>query len=198
MRYDLAMDPFAYEQYLIRRKLLTFVHTDFSIHVPSGEAVLWGRKKGFKLKEDIRLFEDPAMQREVLSIQARQALDFSGTYDVVDARERRKLGALRRKGLRSILRDEWQLLDPEDRPFATMQEDSQQMALLRRFLSNLIPQSFDVIAGGTTVAEVKQQFNPFRFRLDVDFSLDSHRQLDRRLGIAAAVLLSMIEGRQSD
>lgn len=192
------MDPFAYERYQIRRKLLTFVHTDFFLHAPSGEIVLWGRKKGFKLKEDIRLFEDAAMQREVLSIQARQALDFAGAYDVTDSRERRKIGALRRKGLRSILRDEWQMLDPEDRPFGTMLEDSQKMALLRRFLSNLVPQSFDLIVGGATVAEVKQQFNPFRFRLDVDFSLDPSRQLDRRFGLAAAVLLSMIEGRQRD
>jgi uncharacterized protein YxjI len=192
------MDPFAHERYLIRRKLLKLVHTDFFVLAPSGETALWGRKKGFKLKEDIRLFEDEAMQREVLSIQARQVLDFAATYDVLDSRERRKIGALRRRGLRSILRDEWEMLDPEDRPFGVMMEDSQQKALLRRFLTNLIPQSFDLIVGGATVAEVRQQFNPFRFRLDVDFSPDSRRQLDRRLGLAAAVLLSMIEGRQGD
>ena len=190
------MQPFEHPTYLIRRRLFTLIHTDFSLRSPSGEPVLWGRKKGFKLKEDIRLFEDPEMQREVLSIQARQMIDFSGTYDVVDSRERKKIGALRRKGLRSILRDEWHLLDPEDRQVATMQEDSQNMALLRRFLSNLIPQAFNVIIGGTTVAEIRQQFNPFRFRLEIDFSRDSRRQLDRRLGITAAVLLSMIEGRQ--
>jgi hypothetical protein len=196
--YDSAMDVFIYEQYQIRRKLFSFIHTDFYLHAPSGEIVLWGRKKGFKLKEDIRLFEDAAMQREVVSIQARQMIDFSATYDILDSRERRKIGALRRKGLRSLLRDEWQLLDADDRAIGTMQEDSQQLALLRRFLTNLVPQSFDVIIGGTTVAEVKQHFNPFRFRLDVDFSLDSRRQLDRRIGVAAAVILSTIEGRQGD
>jgi uncharacterized protein YxjI len=190
------MDPFTLEHYQIRRKLLSLIHTDFALHAPSGEIVLRGRKKGFKLKEDIRLFEDEAMQREILSIQARQVLDFSATYDVTDSRQRRRIGALRRKGLRSMLRDEWEILDPEDRPFGMIQEDSQQKALLRRFLTNLIPQSFDVIVGGTTVAEVRQHFNPIRFRLDVDFTLDGRRQLDRRLGLAAVVLLSMIEGRQ--
>ena len=192
------MEPFAHDQYQIRRKLFSVVHTDFFLHAPSGEVVLWGRKKGFKLKEDVRLFEDEGMQREVLSIQARQALDFSGTYDVIDSRQRAKIGALRRKGLRSILRDEWHLLDAEDRQIGIMQEDSQGKALLRRFLTNLVPQSFDVIVGGTPVAEVRQHFNPFRFRLDADFSLDSRRQLDRRLGVAAAVLVSIIEGRQND
>ncbi|HEY0592699.1 MAG TPA: hypothetical protein VGF40_13090, partial [Thermoanaerobaculia bacterium] len=174
------------------------VHTDFYLHGPSGEIALWGRKKGFKLKEDIRLYEDAGMQREVLSIQARQALDFSGTYDVVDSRERRKIGALRRKGLRSILRDEWHLLDPEDRQVGVMQEDSAGLALLRRFLTNLVPQRFDVSVGGETVAEVNQHFNLLHYRLDLDFSRDGGRRLDRRLGIAAASLLATIEGRQSD
>ena len=193
-----TMDPFGHQQYLIRRRLFTLIHTDFRLLAPSGEPVLWGRKQGFKLKESIGIFADESMEREVLSIQARQMIDFSATYDVSDSRERRKIGALRRKGLRSILRDEWQLLDPEDRQIATMQEDSQGKALLRRFLSNLIPQSFDILMGGTTVAEVRQQFNPIRFRLEIDFSLDSRNQLDRRLGVAAAVLLALIEGRQRD
>lgn len=196
--YHLRMDPFGYDRYLVRRKFLSFVHSDFFLHAPSGEIVLWGRKKGFKLKEDIRLYEDAGMQREVLSIQARQRLDFSGTYDVEDSRERRKIGALRRKGLRSILRDEWHLLDPEDRQIGVMQEDSQGLALLRRFLTNLVPQKFDVTVGGSTVAEINQHFNPIHFRMDLDFSLDARRQLDRRLGVAAAALLSTIEGRQSD
>lgn len=187
------MNAFGYDQYLFRRKFLSLIHTDFFLHAPSGEIVLWGRKK---LKEDIRIWEDAGMQREVLSIQARQALDFSGTYDVTDARERRKIGAVRRKGLRSIVRDEWQLLDADDRPIGTMMEDSQQLALARRFLSNLIPQSFDVMLGGSPVAEVKQRFNPFFLRLDIDFSLDSKRHLDRRFGLAAVSLLALIEGRQ--
>lgn len=192
------MDPLAFDRYLVRRKFLQFVHTDFYLHAPSGEVVLWGRKKGFKLKEDIRLYEDQGLQREVLSIQARQALDFSGTYDLVDSRERRKIGALRRKGLRSILRDEWHLLDPEDRQVGMMQEDSAGLALLRRFLTNLVPQRFDVSVGGETVAEVNQHFNLLHYRLDLDFSRDTGRRLDRRLGIAAASLLATIEGRQSD
>ncbi|MFZ2492585.1 MAG: hypothetical protein WA208_13990 [Thermoanaerobaculia bacterium] len=192
------MDPFAYDHLMVRRKLFTIIHTDFSLQTPDGTKVLWGRKKGFKLKEDIRIYADEEMTREILSIQARQLIDFSGTYDVVDARDQRKIGALRRKGLRSIFRDEWHLLGPDDVQIGTMQEDSAGMALLRRFLSNLIPQAFNVMIGSSTVAEIRQQFNPFRFRLGIDFTRDPQRQLDRRLGVAAAVLLSMIEGRQSD
>lgn len=192
------MDPFSFDRYQIRRKFLSFVHKDFFVLGPSGEIVLWGRKKGFRLKEDIRIFDDPAMQREVLSIQARHAIDFAATYDVWDSQSRLKIGALRRKGFRSILRDEWELLGPDEASIGVMQEDSQGMALLRRFLVNLIPQSFDITSGGSTLAQVRQHFNLIHFRLDLDFSPDSARRLDRRLGVAAAVVLSTIEGRQRD
>ena len=46
------------------------------------------------------------------------------------------------------------------------------------------------------VAEYRQRFNPFILKLDVDFSADGDGRLDKRLGIAAGVLLSAIEGRQ--
>jgi hypothetical protein len=48
------------------------------------------------------------------------------------------------------------------------------------------------------VADFKQRFNLFSYQLDVDFSMDTTRQLDRRLGVAAAILLAAIEGRQSN
>ena len=70
------------------------------------------------------------------------------------------------------------------------------MALLRRFVTNLIPQTYNVQIGGAQAAEFKQNFNPFVTKLTLDFSLDTQHRLDRRLGIAAGVLLCAIEGKQ--
>jgi hypothetical protein len=190
------MDPFAHERYELRRRFFNLVHTNFFIHGPGGEVALFGRKRGFRLKEDIRLYGDEALQREILSIQARQVLDFSASYDVIDSREGKQVGTIQRKGLRSILRDEWHILDAAERPLAIVQEDSAQLALVRRFLSNLVPQSFHISMGSSTVGVISQHFNPIRLRLSIDFSLDSRRQLDRRLGLAVAALLGTIEKRQ--
>ena len=191
------MDAFGQNQFELRRKFFSFPHTSFTIFSGSGAPLLYGRKKGFKLKEDIRVFEDEGLTREVLAIQARSVLDISATYDVTDSRERRPVGILRRKGLKSILRDEWQILGLNEEPIATVQEDSQAMALVRRFLSNLIPQSYHVLAKDSfPIGEIKQNFNPFLLHLRIDFSRDSARVLDRRLGLAAAVVLGTIEGRQ--
>ena len=189
------MDPFLHERYELRRKFFSPIHTDFTILGPNEQVVFYGRKKGFKLKEDIRLFADEGRQRELLIIEARTVIDFSASYDVTTP-QRARIGVLRRKGMRSILRDEWEILDSNERPLAVVQEDSQAMALVRRFLTNLVPQSFHITIQGSPVAEVRQHFNPFRLRMDVDFTLDSRRSLDRRLGLAAASLLGTIEGRQ--
>ena len=73
------------------------------------------------------------------------------------------------------------------------------MALIRRFIpfANLIPQEYHGDIRGTPVCTFKQNFNPFVMKISLDFSADVNRLLDRRLGLAAAVLLCAIEGKQS-
>jgi hypothetical protein len=71
------------------------------------------------------------------------------------------------------------------------------LAMLRRLLlGSLLPQNYDLTINGERVADIKQNFNLFRYELNVDFSMDTSRRLDRRVGLAAAVLLAIIEGRQ--
>ena len=47
------MDAFGHDRYELRRKFFSPLHTNFTILDSSGHAVLFGQKKGFKLKEDI-------------------------------------------------------------------------------------------------------------------------------------------------
>lgn len=189
-------DRFAPPTFLIRRKVFKLAGGAFHIFDPHGQLVMYSHMKAFKLKEDIRLYTGEDKQHELLAIRARQVLDISATYDVTDSSSGEKVGAVRRKGMRSLLRDEWLLLDPFDREIGLVREDSMGKALLRRFLTNLVPQSFDAVVNGQTVATFRQNFNPFVLKLTVDFSTDHGRLLDRRLGLAAALLLCAIEGRQ--
>lgn len=189
-------DRFAYPTYLIRRKVFKLAGGAFHIFDPQGQLLMYSQMKAFKLKENIRLFSGEDMREELLAIHARTVLDISATYDVTDSTTGQKVGALRRKGMRSLLRDEWLLLDTTDREVGHIREDSLGKALLRRFLTNLVPQSFDAEMAGRKVATFRQDFNPFVLKLTVDFTPDQTRALDRRLGLAAAILLCAIEGRQ--
>ena len=137
------------------------------------------------------------MQKEVLSIQARNIIDFSAAYDVIDSATGTKVGVLKRKGLKSIIQDEWIIMDANNQEIGLIQEDSTVLALIRRFLTNLIPQKYHGQVGGQQVCIFKQNFNPFVMKINLDYSMDTQGLLDRRLGIAGAVLLCAIEGRQN-
>ncbi len=188
---------FQYQTYLVRRKIFKLFGAAFHIYDPNGNVAFYSNLKAFKLKEDIRLYTGEDMQTELLSIGARRVLDISSEYDVTDASTGERVGALKRQGLKSILRDEWSILDINDNVVGTIKEDSMAMALIRRFLSNLIPQTYHGEMHGQQVCLFKQNFNPFVMKVTLDFSMDTQGLLDRRLAIAAAVLLCAIEGKQN-
>lgn len=187
---------FTFQQYTVRRKVLKLFGGAFHVYGPNEELVMYSKMKAFKLKEDIRLFTGEDMQHEVLAIRARNVIDFSASYDVFDASTGEKLGSLRRRGWKSIMRDEWKILNASDQEMGTIREDSMAMAMIRRFLTNLIPQSYHVDLQGAPVAAFHQNFNPFVYKLRLDFSPDTGGLLDRRLGLAAGILLAAIEGKQ--
>jgi uncharacterized protein YxjI len=193
-----AMNPiFEFPTYLLRRQVLALTGK-FRLYDPAGRMVLFSEQKMFRLREDIRVYDSEDKAREVLSIKARQILDFSAAYDVVDTALNQKVGVLRRKGLHSLLRDEWEVLDANDNLIGQLFEDSMGLALLRRFLlGSLLPQNYDITVGGARVADLRQNFHLFRYELNLDFSMDTARRLDRRVGIAAGILLATIEGKQS-
>ncbi|EPX63821.1 hypothetical protein D187_004950 [Cystobacter fuscus DSM 2262] len=193
---ELASGRFGQSRYVIRRKFFKIFGDAFHIYDEAGQVLFYSKLKAFKLKEDIRVFTNEDMNEEVLTIKARSILDFGATYDVTDAKTGEKLGALRRKGLKSILRDEWLVLDRNDQEVGLIQEDSMMLALVRRLLSNLVPQTFTATVNNEPVFSFRQHFNPFIQRISLDFGMDRSGRLDRRLGIATAVLLCAIEGRQ--
>ena len=193
---ELAQGRFGQSRYLIRRKFFKLFGGAFHIYDEAGQVAFYSKMKAFKLKEDLRVYTGEDMTREVLSIKARNILDISATYDVTDPTTGEKVGALRRKGLKSLLRDEWLILDVGDREIGTIQEDSLLLGLVRRFLTNLVPQTFKGQMGAEPVFTFRQHFNPFIQKIALDYSEDRAGRLDRRLGIAAAILLCAIEGRQ--
>lgn len=187
---------FQYDRYLLKRQVLALTGI-IRIYNPYGQMVLFSQQKMFKLKEDIRVYTDETRSQELLYIQARQIIDFSAAYDVIDSQGGTKVGVLRRKGFRSIVRDEWEVLDASDQPMGALYEDSLRQALLRRFLLGiLLPQNYDLSISDMRVADLRQKFNLFRYELEIDFSMDTSHLLDHRLGIAAGILLGIIERRQ--
>src|SRR4030067_2129477 len=122
---------FQHNQYLLKRQVFALTGK-FRVYDPAENLVLFSEQKMFRLREDIRVYSDESKSQELLTIQARQIIDFSAAYDVMDATTGEKVGVLRRKGLASLLRDEWEVLDASDQLRGLLFEDSMGLALPRR------------------------------------------------------------------
>ena len=187
---------FMHNQYLLKRQVLALTGK-LRLYNPAGEMVLFSQQKMFRLREDIRVYADEGQSQELLTIKARQIIDFSAAYDVIDNTNNERVGVLRRKGLRSMLRDEWEVLNANESLLGILTEDNMTLALLRRFIAgSFLPQNYDLLVNDQRALDLKQRFNLFRYELDLIFSPEI-AQLDHRLGIAAGILLAIIEGRQS-
>jgi len=182
-------------RYLIRRKVLTVLGQKFHVYDGHGKLLGFSAQKAFKLKEDIRFYADETMTRERMLIQARQIIDWAASYDVIDSESGEKIGACRRKGWTSMMRDSWEILDINDIPVAKVQEDSMLMATLRRLLGGWIPQKFHITCStGIKQADLRVRFNPFVYKMEVDILPEA--TVHRGLILASGILLAAIEGRQ--
>jgi hypothetical protein len=191
----LNAERFRQPTYQIRRKVFKIFGGSFDVYGPDGSLVLFASQKAWKLREDIRLYGDKQKSEELLLIKARNIIDFSAAYDVLDPQTDRKLGAFKRRGWSSLFRDSWIVMDENDAEVGFIKEDSAAMALLRRFIT-LIPQTYHCEVNGTPVCTYRQNFNPFVYKLNIDFA-EAGPAPDKRLTIAGAVLLAAIEGKQS-
>ncbi|MGE8720477.1 hypothetical protein ACO2KH_04010 [Leptospira terpstrae] len=192
------MQQFTLNRYFAKKSFLKIFGGEIRIFDETKSNLLFFvKQKAFKLKEDITVYADETKTKELLKIKARSVIDFSAIYDVIDVSTNQTIGALRRKGFKSILKDAWEILDTKDQVIGSIDEDSVFKAILRRFLTNLIPQSFFISLNNKQVGLLKQTFNPFVPQFNIDFSSDTTNALDRKLGIAIVILLQIIEGRQS-
>jgi len=186
---------FKHNYYLFRRKVLKLFGGAFHAYDENGVLLLYSKQKAFKLKEDFRVYTDERQVEELLTIKTPQILDIGATYNVQDATTGEPVGAIRRRGIKSIFKDEWIFLSNEATEIGKLTERSVLGAIVSRFI-NLIPQTYVISsADGRTIAEIKQHFNPFVLKYSMTI-LEPEGPIDRRLLISSGILLAAIERRQ--
>jgi uncharacterized protein YxjI len=190
---------YAHDTYLLRKKFFKLLGAAFHIYDPAGNLVLYVKQKAFKLKEDIRVYTDESLSIELLRITTQSVFDIAGTYAVIDSTTGETVGTLKRRALKSMLKDEWAILDKSGAEVGKIEEDSMLRAIVRRFIDLVtlfMSQAYNVFMNGTSVARFQQNYNIFVPKITLDFSPDRQNLLDARLGLSAAILLCAIEGRQ--
>jgi hypothetical protein len=191
----IAAAIFQQDSFIARQKIFSLAPC-FYVQDQLGNALAFLRKKVFTWKDEIRVFTDETQSLELLRIKARKIIDWGAAFDVTDSINNQKVGALKRRGWKSVLRKEWTILDALDQELGTIREDSAMLAFVRRFITALLPQAYTFELHGQQVGTATQNWNLFAPKMSVDFTADPGKQLDRRLAVAAVVLLMAVEGRQ--
>jgi hypothetical protein len=156
-----------------------------------GKVVLTVEQEGLMIKAPIRVFLDEAQTRPVLGAFTPPQVIGYQPHDIVDLMSNQKIGVIHKIG-----NDDFRIYDAWGREIGGLREDSLLLSIIRKVLFNLVPQKYDLKIAGVTVAEYSQNWNPLTYRLKVRYLVPAS-QFDRRLGLAAAVMLACLEGRET-
>jgi len=89
----------------------------------NGGLIGYVKQKLFKLKEDINVFADENQTQLIFNIKADRVLDFSAKYNFTDARGN-FLGSIKRRGMRSIFKANYEIYDSSDRQVMVIHEEN--------------------------------------------------------------------------
>jgi len=103
-------------------KLLA-IASQIYIRDADGALVGYVKQKLFKLKEDINVFVDEGQTRLLFNIKADRVLDFSAKYNFTDA-SGMQLGSIKRQGMRSLWRANYEIFDNGDRQVMKINEEN--------------------------------------------------------------------------
>ena len=88
----------------------------------NGSSVFYVRQKLFKLKEAVRVYRDKSREDLQYEIKADRILDFSAKYTFTD-QNGSAVGAVGRKGMRSLFRATYDIYDGEDKVMVLQEEE---------------------------------------------------------------------------
>jgi hypothetical protein len=178
--------------YLVKRPWLSFFNRTFRVLDASGNLVAFVRHPLMRMREQFQIFADEAMHQPIATIQARQFIALNLIYDVTDPQTNAWIGTLRSRGLKSMVRDTWELLDAQEQPEGLLEEVG--LSWLRRIFPILLGH-WRVLLGQAEVAKIDQIFRFFvkEYRLTV---AAEGKNVDTRFLLACALLALMRENRR--
>lgn len=116
---------------------ITTLASDFNITDRNGNYVAYVRQKMFRLKEDVIVFSDESRTKELFNIKANQWIDFNASYMMTDLLTGKKFGRLARKGMRSIWKARYDIIDEKDKPIYQINEDNGWIKVFDSFVGEI-------------------------------------------------------------
>jgi hypothetical protein len=164
----------------------------FRVFTGDGQLIMYIQHPVLKLREEFLVYADEAKTQPLLRVKSRQVIAINFSYEISDVRTGELLGSVQKRGLRSIVRDKFLILDSLGVEIGYAEE--QGAALLRR-LFPLLTSKHAIFVGGDQVAFIRQRFRLFTKEFTVDTRPSS---VDPRFVLAVALLALMAEARRED
>ena len=167
----------------------------------AGKQLAYVRKKKFKLKEDVRVYEDENQRDLRFRIKADRVVDFGASY-AISGPDGRPLGAVKQRGMRSLWKSTYDVTDPLGKDIAVIHEENPFVKVLDS-LAEAIPFA-DALGGlffnpaylvdlrGESVLRMKKERSVFesRFRLD---RLGDFSEEEEELLLASLIMTLLLE-----
>lgn len=186
-------------------KLLA-IASQIYIRDASGQLTGYVKQKLFKLKEDINIFADESQTRHLFNIKADRMLDFSANYGFTDA-SGRVLGSIKRKGMRSIWKANYDIFDAVGNPVMKINEENGwvkvvdslvgELPLVGMFTGYFFNPSYIVSrTDGTQVARLQKQpaFFEGKFQLSEIGPMNEEEEVRVLLSVLTMTLLERSRG----
>jgi len=116
---------------------ITTLSSDFNITDRHGNYVAYVREKMFKLKEDVIVFNDESKSQELFRIKADRWLDFNASYSMTDLSTHKNVGRLARKGMRSIWKSQYDIIDGNEKIKFQINEDNAWIKIWDSFVGEI-------------------------------------------------------------
>jgi hypothetical protein len=177
------------------------IGTRIRLNDATGRQVGYARKKKFKLKEDVRVYEDSDQSRLRFRMKADRMLDFSARY-AISGPDGHPVGAVGRQGMKSLWSSAYVLDDTYDAEAGSIREENPWTKVLDGVLES-VPFA-DALGGlffnptylaelrGTHVLRIRKRpsvlESSFRIEQLTDFS-----DRDEDLLLASTIMMVLLE-----
>jgi hypothetical protein len=162
-----------------------------------GNTLAFVRNLSCPFNQEIRVFTDPTLSFELLAVKLVSRTANADQFTVTDCLVKKLAGTIWQRHPQKGFRQEWSLNSPTAHETGAIQEDSLFRALVRRHLTELVPQSYTFYAGGSARGTATPGSVLWAHTTEIDLTQDHERLIDRRLVLAAIVLITAGK-RQSD
>lgn len=161
----------------------------FHFHDKAGNSLAFVRNASFCWNKEIRIFTDPGLSFELLTIKPLASKSSDQVFEIADSINRERVGAIAQRQMNGLAKRQWDLIDSSGLEIGDVEEDSLFRAHIRRVVTDFIPQGYKIRVAERVAGQISEKSSFSFHHLEVDISNDPERILDRRLLAGFVVLL---------